>query len=372
MMTPLKMWCLLPFSVLFLFVTPTNTDVFHSMSECQRFFLNETPPQITDILNGTILDQNRYKIMCENMRSFVMLYDTAKRIPVFSAYKYRGEQEWKRSPNDKLESEHEDRNIRLLNRFNIYKHQPYNRGPFSHGFDETDKMSTEIVPEEGPFNQGGWNRMEKCIKCVMDKYCKNNNNNIEGFVVTGAQSNSYWRFPFMPWSAFCCYSSSMNTWLASANWGKSQLKQMKTLEELQLALDIQPFPRSECPLNKTVAEFHPDTDERCQCPPRASITSASTTPNDNPSSTLPHTTTATPSFSTVTTNTIEVPTTTITLTTAASLPSTTTTETSTSQLNSTTKTTTTISASFRSRSESSFKVFPALLLITITFTSSVF
>ncbi|KAK2899629.1 hypothetical protein Q8A73_012758 [Channa argus] len=106
-MTSLKTWCLLSLSVLLLSISPTETEVVQSMSDCEGFLLNENPPQIPDILiNGTIMDQNRYKTICqtyENTRRFVTLYDTNNKIPVFSAYKYRGERrldEDKRRPKN--------------------------------------------------------------------------------------------------------------------------------------------------------------------------------------------------------------------------------------------------------------------------------
>ncbi|KAK2899628.1 hypothetical protein Q8A73_012757 [Channa argus] len=95
-MTSLKTWCLLSLSVLLLLsIAPTGTEVVQSMSDCEGFLLNENPPQIPGILiNGNIQDQKRYKIICQtykNQTRFVTLYDTNNKIPVFSAYKYRGE-----------------------------------------------------------------------------------------------------------------------------------------------------------------------------------------------------------------------------------------------------------------------------------------
>lgn len=81
--------------VLLLFCTsPTETKVVESVAECSEFFLQEKSPNIPEILvKGNILDQNRYKPICQtlaNKRRFVTLYDTVNKIPVFSASKYRG------------------------------------------------------------------------------------------------------------------------------------------------------------------------------------------------------------------------------------------------------------------------------------------
>ena len=73
---------------------PTATDVVDKVSDCDEFFLKKEPPEIQNVLVGkTIQDQNRYKAICqtyENTKKFMTLYDTRRRIPVFSAYKYTG------------------------------------------------------------------------------------------------------------------------------------------------------------------------------------------------------------------------------------------------------------------------------------------
>jgi endonuclease G len=59
---------------------------------------------------------------------------------------------------------------------------PYNRGhlfPKGHANNMDDQISTftltNAVPQGITFNSGSWNRMETCIKCVMDDYCFNQN-----------------------------------------------------------------------------------------------------------------------------------------------------------------------------------------------------
>ncbi|XP_023202861.1 endonuclease domain-containing 1 protein-like [Xiphophorus maculatus] len=66
-----------------------------SVSDCDRFFLDQTPPHVPSILEGgKILDQNQYKLICQTygeQRRFVTLYDVQNGIPVFSAFKFTGE-----------------------------------------------------------------------------------------------------------------------------------------------------------------------------------------------------------------------------------------------------------------------------------------
>ncbi|CAJ1085721.1 uncharacterized protein LOC119027738 [Xyrichtys novacula] len=176
----------------------------------------------------------------------------------------------------------------------------YNRGhlfPADHAFDNSDKVSTftltNVVPQTVSFNGGSWQKMETCVKCVMQKYCINNNRAIQGFVLTGAKPsnnnnklNKRVNIPTMLWSAFCCYSSRVNKWLASAHWGynvvevKSTYLQTKTLKRLKDTLGLEVFPGSQCPQDETVSEFYLEINaenKHCQCPTQVTTTSAAPT-----------------------------------------------------------------------------------------------
>ncbi|KAF3698076.1 Endonuclease domain-containing 1 protein [Channa argus] len=374
MMRSLKTWCLLSLSVLLLLsIAPTETEMVQSISECEGFIYDKTPTQIPGIvINGNIMDQKRYKIICQtykNTRRFVTLYDIKNKIPVFSAYRYRGEgplDEDKRRPKNvswKIEPQLEERESISNMWDDVYKNQAsnndyknttiYDRGhlfPCSHAFDQSDKVSTftltNVVPQIKSFNQGSWAEMEKCVKCVLQKYCINNNNVPEGFVVTGAKPgtetlNQRVNIPSVLWSAFCCYSKNKNKWLASAHWGnniaensKSKYLETKTLKELHQEFNIKVFPNSpQCPLTETVSEFYPEInlDNNCHCPPQASTTTAPpTTPSTTAAATLstiistttvPTTTPSTTAAATVSTiiSTTTVPTTTPSTTAAATV-----------------------------------------------------
>uniref|UniRef100_A0A3P8U4S9 Uncharacterized protein n=1 Tax=Amphiprion percula TaxID=161767 RepID=A0A3P8U4S9_AMPPE len=248
------------------------STVVNSMSDCDHFLLEETPPQIPGVLeDGKILNQNRYKPICQtyrNKRRFVTLYDIKNKIPVFSAYKYRGvegkgrpKKHWKIEPQV-VSVCRQSKGDFLWHKQTSYNHQAvdtdfrsngmFDRGhiiPSSYASTENDKRSTftltNIVPQAGSFNKGSWSRMESCIRCVMDKYCTNSSGFTEGFVVTGAQPsfsnilNNRVNIPSMLWTAFCCYSTNMEAWIASAHWGnnvpddaKNKHLQTKTLAEL--------------------------------------------------------------------------------------------------------------------------------------------
>ncbi|XP_031600263.2 endonuclease domain-containing 1 protein-like isoform X1 [Oreochromis aureus] len=298
-MIPLMMQHLLPLATLLLLsIIPTETEVVTSVAECNKFFLEKTPPNIRGILEGgTILDQNRYKVICQtlrNIRRFVTLYDTQNKIPVFSAAKYRVSSEgreplWKIEPQ--LENTNYDDNMTPADKKIIYAHQAvitdysgqqeFEKGhlfPSSYTCDVVDKRSTftltNAVPQRKLFNNRQWNMMESCVKCIMDNYCINNNYKTEGFVVIGAQPsngnllNKKVNIPSVLWSAFCCYSQ--NSWLASAHWGENTndgptYLQTKTLGELHTELGIKAFPGTQCPNDISVTELYSEPACKDQC-----------------------------------------------------------------------------------------------------------
>uniref|UniRef100_UPI003AAC3732 uncharacterized protein n=1 Tax=Centroberyx gerrardi TaxID=166262 RepID=UPI003AAC3732 len=350
-------------ALLLVSVVPMVTEVVRSMSECAEFLLKETPPRIPGVLEGgNIRDQRRYKPICQtfdNTRRFVTLYDTDNKIPVFSAYKFTGsigrrpDTLWKIEPQ--LENEKANKNMRRVDKKRVYNHQAgdidyrnssFDRGhifPSSHAFNTSDKHSTftltNIVPQVDTFNKKSWSRMESCVKCVLEIYCINQNNNPEGFVVTGATPSAgnflknRVNIPSMLWSAFCCYSTKTNKWLASAHWGDNvpdegdhKYLKTKTLAQLNERMStagskFEVFPDTQCPLDSTVAEFYPEIIAEyplCHCPPTASTKSAP-----------PASTSAPPTSTSALPTATSVPSTTIGSTTAATtIPSTTTATTS--------------------------------------------
>lgn len=102
------MYHLLPLAALLLLsVIPTENKVVTSVEDCKEFLLIK---QDVPFVKGNILDQNRYKVICQTLRNisrFVMLYDMQNRIPVFSAAECRGggegcESLWKFEPHVSL------------------------------------------------------------------------------------------------------------------------------------------------------------------------------------------------------------------------------------------------------------------------------
>ncbi|XP_041841949.1 endonuclease domain-containing 1 protein-like [Melanotaenia boesemani] len=240
------------FLAAFLPITPTMAEVVNSVSNCSEFLLEGSPPQIPGIIeNGVIKDQNRYKLICQtfnNKRRFLTVYDTTNKIPVFSAYKFKKITAEER-PNIPWMIKSQlsgDAEINMKNykptkddkqaTDGCYKqnNQGYDRGhlyPVFHGPEVDDKKSTytltNVVPQAKNFNRGRWRVMEARVKNLMEKYCINNSV-IEGFVVVGALPSAdkfllrgKVNIPDKLWSAFCCYSSTKNKWLAGAHWDKN-------------------------------------------------------------------------------------------------------------------------------------------------------
>ncbi|XP_041841818.1 uncharacterized protein LOC121640177 [Melanotaenia boesemani] len=224
------------FLAAFLPITPTMTEVVASVSDCSEFLLGGRPPKIPGIIeNGAIQNQNRYKPICQtfnNKRRFLTVYDTTNKIPVFSAYKFKKVTAEER-PNipwmvEPQLSGDTDKNMKN------YTPKKY------------DKQAIDGVPQVKNFNRGRWRVVEDRVKSLMEKVCINNGV-IEGFVVVGAHPstnkvlNNRVNIPKMLWSAFYCYNSTENKWLASAYWGNNTDEKeplsIKTVDQLNTELN---------------------------------------------------------------------------------------------------------------------------------------
>uniref|UniRef100_A0A3B3CWA7 Uncharacterized protein n=1 Tax=Oryzias melastigma TaxID=30732 RepID=A0A3B3CWA7_ORYME len=244
--------------LVFLPAVPIETEVVRNWSDCPGFFVNQKPPEISNILvGGNILNQTRYKFICQtfgNMTRFLTLYDTKNKIPVFSAYRFTGAQPgrptgdiWKIEPQSILANKYTPKNQATNSDYS--NDQGYQRGhlyPNSHAPDWDAKLSTftltNAVPQVGTFNGGKWAQVEKRTKCYMENNCINASGKIEAFVVTGAEPgnerlNNKINITSKMWSAFCCHNSREGVWYSKAYWGdnvpnsnwrESSYKEMKT------------------------------------------------------------------------------------------------------------------------------------------------
>ncbi|XP_029610693.1 endonuclease domain-containing 1 protein-like isoform X2 [Salmo trutta] len=241
-------------------------EKFSDVPDCEKFFMNGTTPNLPGILvNGTVQNQNRYKLICQLFKyiyRFATLYDTTNRIPVFSAYTFTGYTKGRPKDPWMIEPQLEDiKNQPDMNVYNKaathqaadadykYNNMSMDRGhlfPCSYAPDDAAKRSTftltNIVPQERSFNGGSWNDMECRVRKSLVLNCKKNNNKIEANVVTGAVPSfnntlkERVNIPSHLWTAFCCETSKKDKWIAGAYWGENKKELNKlVLDPITLA-----------------------------------------------------------------------------------------------------------------------------------------
>ncbi|XP_055769984.1 endonuclease domain-containing 1 protein-like isoform X1 [Salvelinus fontinalis] len=278
---------------------------FSDVPDCEKFFLDGQTPNLPGILDGgTVQNQNRYKPICQlfnNIYRFATLYDTTNRIPVFSAYNFTGpgcnrtSQTWMIEPqleNFNIKEMKTQQELKMLNNKTDIRvdHQAadadYSATISSMDLDrghlfpckatpDDDTMRstftlTNAVPQERGFNRGRWCKMEGRFRVALMN-CKNNNNQIEAYVVTGAVPNNNnvilnnkVNVPDLLWTAFCCYNNKDKKWMAGAYWGENKkdngkILNLETLRALEVKLttsynvDIKVF-HDKCPRKVNVQQ----------------------------------------------------------------------------------------------------------------------
>ncbi|XP_067219503.1 endonuclease domain-containing 1 protein-like [Chanodichthys erythropterus] len=244
------------------------TEVVKKFSTCRNFFFEDQPPEIEGVLKDSASqDDTRYKLICQkydNKYRFATLYDTMKRIPIFSAYKYTGHYDekphipWMVEPqlepldgtmsepgtNQAIDGDYWDQEIPdELERGHLF--------PNGHAADEINAESTytltNTVPQKKSFNGGSWRVMEQNVRKSMDSNCrdKNNPNNILAYVLTGAVPgnrllNDRVNIPSHMWTVFCCFNINTKAWESQAHWAENKSEKKpnpviieKTLKQLQ-------------------------------------------------------------------------------------------------------------------------------------------
>ncbi|TKS93277.1 Endonuclease domain-containing 1 protein [Collichthys lucidus] len=255
---------------LFLAIDPTLAEVVNEVKDCDQFLYQGTPPEIPGILEkGANKDQNRYKVICQTyngVQRFLTVYDTTKKIPVFSAYEYRGSAGPRPDPTWMIEPQLDEKptldNINMRPKGHTTCNNQamnadydgngvYAKGhlfPVNHATTNDDKISTftltNAVPQVCGFNGGRWRVMETNIKNVMDQIINKN----RCFVVVGAQPgtnnlNNRVNVPGVMWSAFYCDNG-----VSGAYWDDNIKRDhpppmaMITVQQLELDLGIDAFP----------------------------------------------------------------------------------------------------------------------------------
>lgn len=204
-------------------------------TKCADFFFKKKPPVI---LKDSEAQDNHYKIICQKYKNkikFATLYDTANKIPVFSAYKYTGTRNFKRpqitwmiEPQlEPLSDEMREPFVKQARNQDYWIDHSCTCTPdalfsMNHTADretaESTLTLTNSVPQKKGFRDGLWNLVEETIKQNMDSNCRDNNNNIVAYVLTGAiagneKLNKRVNIPSHVWTAFCCYNRTTRSWI---------------------------------------------------------------------------------------------------------------------------------------------------------------
>uniref|UniRef100_A0A8C1S4P3 Si:ch211-133n4.10 n=1 Tax=Cyprinus carpio TaxID=7962 RepID=A0A8C1S4P3_CYPCA len=259
-----------------------KTEVVNSFSTCSDFFLNGQPPVIPGILENSVSqDNNRYKLICQkyqNAYKFATLYDTQKKIPVFSAYRYTGSYEGEPRIPWMIEPQLEDYDAAMrepcVNQAfpgDYWAQNPSTRTLVNHGHffpsgHATDSITAEstftltnTAPQYDSFNNGSWNPMEQTVKNTMNSDCRDNSALLEKRVHWGAVPskanllNKRVNIPSSMWTVFCCYNSKTSTWVSQAHWADNKDKKEKTINAKSLE-KLQKFMKEK--YNSTSTLFH--------------------------------------------------------------------------------------------------------------------
>ncbi|KAK6291669.1 hypothetical protein J4Q44_G00374540, partial [Coregonus suidteri] len=236
---------------------------FSEVKECSDFFLEGTTPNLPGILvDGTVKDQNRYKPICQlfkymkkkevyNTYMFATLYDTTNKIPVFSAFTFTGVGSSERRPDTWMIEPQLDGGLEpdmSLEKDGVtYTHQAVNQDfhnsvnptglnkghlfPKSYANQPANQNSTftltNCVPQVQSFNDGSWRMMEREVRKVLLKQCRDNTGKPKAYVVTGAVPsksntlNNRVNIPDLLWTAYCC-KNKQGKWVAGAHWGENK------------------------------------------------------------------------------------------------------------------------------------------------------
>uniref|UniRef100_A0A3B3TE78 Endonuclease domain-containing 1 protein-like n=1 Tax=Paramormyrops kingsleyae TaxID=1676925 RepID=A0A3B3TE78_9TELE len=223
---------------------------FHDIPDCVEFFVNNKTPEISGILGeGKILDQNRYKAICQlykNKYRFATLYDVNNKIPLFSAYKFVGKgnttrksEPWFIEPQlDGVNIQKMSKPSKVPNKGKYqatgedYKQKPhvYDQGhlfPRQHTNDNATANSTftltNAVPQHYNFNRGKWCCVEKKVTKLISEQCEKS----EAYVVTGAvpgsgKLNNKVNIPELMWTTFCCKDKNSASMVGLAYYGENK------------------------------------------------------------------------------------------------------------------------------------------------------
>ncbi|XP_053098147.1 endonuclease domain-containing 1 protein-like [Pangasianodon hypophthalmus] len=228
------------------FSSLTLTEVVNSFKQsCPSFFI-QNPEKKSDIIVPTIFRGHQYKTICQRWKNkyrFATVYDTERRIPVYSAYTFLQEgqttrsDEWKIEPQledikeykekkEMMDSPRDEETVRNIINQAVdidYKDSSYTRGhvfPRSFAADQDQADSTftltNIAPQTKHSNEEWASQVEEPMLTEIQRNCRLDQN-YRAYIVTGVVPGNKWisitrdkkykegiNIPSHFWSAFCC------------------------------------------------------------------------------------------------------------------------------------------------------------------------
>ncbi|XP_022620336.1 endonuclease domain-containing 1 protein-like [Seriola dumerili] len=216
-----------------LLIFSVHANVRPDFKKCIKYFYKKTVPDLQTSQHHVNICQT-----FENKYYFATLYDTARRIPVYSAYKFEKSDKCARENRWFVEPQLVNNrwNKNMMTAEDLMKKHPvdlesvgqkqavnddyngliksgYNRGhlnPKLHHAGNGCKATftlTNVVPQNADLNGGSWKKYEETLKIILAN-CR------EAYVLVGAiPSEKNWvknrvNIPDYLWHAFCCLNNN--------------------------------------------------------------------------------------------------------------------------------------------------------------------
>ncbi|KAK2857387.1 hypothetical protein Q7C36_005306 [Tachysurus vachellii] len=264
------------------FSSLTLTEVVKDFqkSSCSKFFIRS--PNGKQIIPPTVFKGYQYKQICQllnNKYTFATLYDTIRRIPVYSAYTFSGgdpavrNEVWKNEPQlENTSNGPEMREItndemdeflnQAVNRDYTDSRIAYTRGhvfPNQYAVYQNQADSTftftNIAPQTNNSNREWEAEVETPMRAEIQRECKQNYR-FKAFIVTGVVPGNNWipirrkdnnnkdkkidkgvNIPSFYWTAFCCYNNPTDT-ISRAYLARQNEPNPRSYEITRLSVDM--------------------------------------------------------------------------------------------------------------------------------------
>ncbi|XP_067456391.1 endonuclease domain-containing 1 protein-like isoform X3 [Thunnus thynnus] len=223
---------------------PATAEVVTSFATCNNFFFNGQPP-----IGPTAAT---YKKICQRTQAsggyeYATLYDTSRRIPVYSAYKFQGQGNMRKTTWD-IEPQLDDQNggdfmasegtvrnglgrRQAVNEDYTGTARVYDKGhllPVKHRNSQSCAVATftltNAAPQHKTFNRGTWRVKEAEVADTLTTDCLNRGFHahiVTGVVPGNTNINRRVNVPRYFWSAYCCRDNNNRPKLSGAFYGKN-------------------------------------------------------------------------------------------------------------------------------------------------------